>query len=407
MIRKRTYLKYISLKSIFYFCSLPLRLDSYRGCTHGCLYCFSERLNNRRKGFRRNVLSADPGHFSRLMASLNKGQKRGVIRSCLEKKVPVHFGCVSDPMQPAERVRRITQRFLEILHLHQYPFVLCTKSNLIANEPYLSLFKESPCSIQVSFSTFKKSLAKVLEPVAASPLARLRSLEKLAKEGIFTVARLQPFLYPEEKLTSRILRRLADAGVKHVVLEHLRIPTNSSYKSRNLLWKALGKNMIVEYTRLGLRYSRVSYELASEAKINNILFCRDEAHRLGMTFGAGDNDFHHFSDYLCCCGVPNRPEFSNIYTGHIGSGVFMSMRQGKLSFDYLNDEWHPSGGIREHINSHCRVSGCHTVLDFLKHKLKNEGSNSPSSFYGVERKDDGTFIFNKALLPSFLKEAQK
>jgi hypothetical protein len=151
----------------------------------------------------------------------------------------------------------------------------------------------------------------------------------------------------------------------------------------------------------------VSYELVSEAKINNILFCRDEAHRFGMTFGAGDNDFHHFSDYLCCCGIPNDPEFLNIYTGHIGSGVFMSMKQGNLSFDYLDNEWHPCGSIREHVNSDCRISECYTVLDLLKHKIKNEGSNSPSSFYGVERKDDGTFIFNKALLPSFLKETQK
>lgn len=404
MSRKESYQKYIGLKSIFYFCSLPLRLDSYRGCNHGCLYCFSERLNNRKKCFNRKIIPANPTNLDRIMSSLKKNGRKGAVRSCLSRKVPIHFGCVSDPLQSIEKKMKITKIFLEILHNYEYPFVLCTKSCLVSEKPYISIFKDSHCSIQMSFSTFNKNLARRLEPNAPDPTTRLHSMEKLANLGIFTVARLQPFLYPRERLTNNILRRFANAGIKHIVLEHLRIPTNSSYKSRNLLWQALGKNMISEYRRLGLKCSRVSYELSSEAKIDNIIFCRNEAHKLGMTFGSGDNDFHHVSDSLCCCGIPNTKEFLNIYSGHIGAGIFMAMKERKLLFNYINKEWHPKGGIRENVNSQCRISQCHTTLDLIKHKISNGGSNSPLSFYGIEKIKNGSYIINRKKMLPFWEE---
>ena len=311
MGKKKEYLKYISFKSIFYFCSLPVRLDSYRGCTHGCLYCFSQRLNNRAQGFHKCAVSANPASFRRYMESLDSDAcQEGLVRSCLRHRVPIHFGCVADPFPDVEREKKATLGFLEVLAAHHYPFILSTKSSLVSRQPYLPLLSQVPCSVQLSFSTLNERLARKLEPGAASPLARLRSIERLSERGIHTVARLQPFLYPLEKVTVRHLRTLANAGVKHVVLEHLRIPTNSSHTARRNLSAATGMDFLDVYKRLGMKRSRVSFELTSEAKFDNIMSCRQEVHKLGMTFGSGDNDFHHMSDMPCCCGFlpsPNLP----------------------------------------------------------------------------------------------------
>ena len=402
------YTKCIGFKSIFYFCSLPLRLNSYRGCTHGCLYCFSRRLNNRAQGFHKCAVPADPERFRRYMKAMDsQACQEGLVRSCLRHRVPIHFGCVSDPFPAVERETKTTQRFLEVLAASAYPFVLSTKSNLVSQEPYLNLLSDAACSVQLSFSTLDSRLARALEPGASSPLERLRAMEKLSQRGIYTVARLQPLLYPLEEVSRQQIRAFADAGAKHVVMEHLRIPTNSSHGARTLLLRATGMDFLRTYRALGIRRSRISFELTHELKLENIMCCKKEVNGLGMTFGSGDNDFHHMSDTICCCGVPNRPEFANIYKGHLGAGAFRALRTGKISWTYIEREWQPEGSTREHLNSDCRSSHCRSVIDLLRHRVKNhDSSNSPVSFFGIEHTGNSTYRVDDAVRQRFLEGHQ-
>jgi len=116
MPKDSEYKKYISFKSIFYFCSLPIRVDSCRGCTHGCLYCFSQRLNNRPQGFHDSVVPANPNRFRKYLNQLNSyTHPEGLVKSCLRKRVPIHFGCVSDPFPYIEKEKQITLGFLQVL----------------------------------------------------------------------------------------------------------------------------------------------------------------------------------------------------------------------------------------------------------------------------------------------------
>lgn len=189
-----------------------------------------------------------------------------------------------------------------------------------------------------------------------------------------------------------------------MVLEHLRIPTNSSHAARSRLTATTGMDFLDAYKRLGMRRSRVSFELTSEAKSDNIMLCREEVHRLGMTFGSGDNDFHHMSDTLCCCGVPDTPDFANIYRGHLGAGASRAIRTGRVSWAYIAKGWQPYGSMREHLNSHCRRSDCRGVCDLLNHRIKNhDTSNSPISFYGIEHSGNGSYRVNRAVRCQFLK----
>jgi DNA repair photolyase len=393
------YHKYIGIKSIFYFCSLPLRLDSYRGCTYGCLYCFSQSLNNRESGFHYRAVPANPADFIKLMDSINhEGRQTSLVRSCLKRKIPIHFGCVSDPLQPQEIKSRITLKFLKILKQYNYPFILCTKSDLIINLEYLSIIRDTRPIVQISFSTMNDKLASYIEPHAPSPTIRLRTLDKLSNLGIWTVARLQPFLYPKEQINDEGLRSLANVGVKHVTLEHLRIPTNSKLSTRMSLWNALGVNLLETYRNLGIKHSRINYELNSEIKLHNILKAKNIIHKYGMSFGSGDNDFHHASDYFCCCGVPaDKSEFSNIYKGNIGYAAYKSLKTGTVSFSCIDEEWQPKGSVREYINSDCRINNLNSIKELFRFKIKNPTtSNSPISFYGIQYFND-KYIINEEI----------
>ncbi|MFC1552257.1 radical SAM protein, partial [Candidatus Latescibacterota bacterium] len=254
----KTYNKFFGFKSIFYFCSLPLRLDSYKGCTFGCLYCFSQSLNNRKEGFHKEVIPANYKKFSKFMESaLLQESGNGLLKSCVRKKIPIHFGCVSDPLQPYESKKKTTLHLLNILNDFKYPFIFCTKSDLIKKKEYLDIIKKSDVSVQISFSTLDDRLGKLLEPNAPSPTERLNILKILAENNIRTVARIQPFIYPKENIKYSTFKKFSEAGVKHIVLEHLRIPTNSRIKTRKKLWSALEMDILDEYKKLGVKFSRV------------------------------------------------------------------------------------------------------------------------------------------------------
>ena len=163
------------------------------------------------------------------------------------------------------------------------------------------------------------------------------------------------------------------------------------------LWNALGVNLLETYRNLGIKHSRINYELNSEIKLNNILKAKNIIHKYGMSFGSGDNDFHHLSDNFCCCGVPeDRSEFSNIYKGNIGYAAYKSLKTGTVSFSCIDEEWQPKGSVREYINSDCRINNLNNIKDLFRFKIKNPTtSNSPISFYGIQYFNDKYIINEK------------
>ncbi|GEM_PF-4859365 len=395
----RFYTEYIGVKSLFYFCSLPIRLDSYRGCSHGCLYCFSQSLNNRTGNFNKDILPANPKGLAGIFhkVSIEKNWK-DPVSSSIKHGVPIHFGCTSDPMQHLEKHEKVTLSMMKILRDYQYPYVMCTKSHEIAINDYKDLIAESKCYVQMSFSSFSNKIANRVEPHVSSPIQRVKALEKLSKMGVYTVARIQPYLFPLEIVDDKIIKPLANAGVKHVVLEHLRIPTNSTIIQRNMLWEALGFDLLDYYKKNGMKISRINYELDSLIKLQSLIQVRSLAHQNRMSFSSGDNEFHHFSDTLNCCGIPPHSEFNNYYKGHLGYGAFKAIRDGKVSFSYIDDVWHPNGSIGEYLNSHCRLKSSTTIKHYLKSRIDNpQLSNSPTSFFGIDTDDGSNYFLNDTI----------
>lgn len=104
-------------------CNLPVRFDTYRGCSHGCRYCFAQKKN-------------DISHIERDesvdgLRSFIEG-KRGNETEWCDWNIPIHWGGMSDPFQPVEKQIRASYECLKLLAKTKYPFVVSTKGRLIA-----------------------------------------------------------------------------------------------------------------------------------------------------------------------------------------------------------------------------------------------------------------------------------
>src|SRR3954470_13210646 len=81
----------LSVTSQFFFCGLPLRLDSYRGCAYQCSFCYARYRGGNAPAA--NVVSADAATLGRVMErSLRGDSPPGLIGQFLRQRVPIHFG---------------------------------------------------------------------------------------------------------------------------------------------------------------------------------------------------------------------------------------------------------------------------------------------------------------------------
>lgn len=140
---------------------------------------------------------------------------------------PIMLGANTDPYQPLEKRLRVTRSILEVLARTRHPVAVITKSALVVRDLDLlaDLAREQLASVTLSVTTLDPELKRVLEPRAASPAARLRTLEELARAGIpggALVAPVIPALTDHE--LERILEACAAAGARWAGYVLLRLP---------------------------------------------------------------------------------------------------------------------------------------------------------------------------------------
>jgi DNA repair photolyase len=197
-------------------------LNPYRGCEHGCIYCFARPTHS--------YLGLSPGldFESRLFAKVNAPE---LLRRELAHPsyVPEHIavGVNTDAYQPCERQLGITRKVLEVLHECNHPVGLITKSSLIERDIDLlapMAAKRLACAA-ITLTTLDPDIARTLEPRAAAPARRLRAIRTLAAAGIpvsVSVAPIIPFVTEPE--IERILEAARDAGAVGAHYVVLRLP---------------------------------------------------------------------------------------------------------------------------------------------------------------------------------------
>jgi DNA repair photolyase len=197
-------------------------INPYRGCEHGCIYCYARPTHS--------YLNMSPGidFETRIVAKMNAAE---LLRKAFSSRTYVprmlNLGSVTDAYQPTERRLCITRAVVEVLAEHRHAFSVITKSSLIERDLDLlaPLAEQRLVAAYVSITTLDPALARNLEPRAAAPHRRLRTIETLAKAGVpvgVSVSPLIPFLNEPE--LERILKAAADAGASSAFSILLRLP---------------------------------------------------------------------------------------------------------------------------------------------------------------------------------------
>jgi DNA repair photolyase len=156
-------------------------LNPYRGCTHGCHYCFARRYQTQ--------FELGPGdEFSSLI--FVKTNFVDVLRRELDRpswtREEVAFGTATDPYQPIEGHYKLTRRSLEALIAARTPIGLITKGPMIVRDKDLlaELTRVAGCTVCVSVPTVDDAAWSALEPGTAHPLQRLRAVRTLRQAGV-------------------------------------------------------------------------------------------------------------------------------------------------------------------------------------------------------------------------------
>jgi DNA repair photolyase len=197
-------------------------LNPYRGCEHGCIYCFARPSHA--------YLGLSPGldFESRLFAKTNAAD---LLRQELARPgyVPenIAIGVNTDAYQPCERDKRITREILEVLGECNHPYGLITKSALIERDIDLiaPMAEKGLACAAITLTTLDGEIARTLEPRAAAPSRRLRAIRTLTEAGIpvsVSVAPIIPFVTEPE--IERILEAARDAGAVGAHYTVLRMP---------------------------------------------------------------------------------------------------------------------------------------------------------------------------------------
>jgi len=171
--------------------SFETSLNPYRGCEHGCSYCYA-RPTHEYLGF-----SAGLDFETRLIAKPDAPELlRKALRQPSWRPQVLAMSGVTDPYQPIERQFRITRQCLEVIREHRQPVAVITKSGLITRDTDLlaELARHRAAQVMVSLTTLDTHLARAMEPRAAQPRARLRAISELTAAGIPVGVNLAPII---------------------------------------------------------------------------------------------------------------------------------------------------------------------------------------------------------------------
>jgi DNA repair photolyase len=202
--------------------SFDRSINPYRGCEHGCVYCFARPTHA--------YLGLSPGldFESKLFMKPNAPDllERELSAPGYAPRV-IAIGTNTDPYQPIERRHQIMRRILEVLERAGHPVGIVTKSALVLRDLDIltRMAKRDLVKVAISVTTLDAKLARTMEPRASTPARRLAALRQLVEAGVpasTLVAPIIPALNDAE--IERILEAVAATGVRHAGYVLLRLP---------------------------------------------------------------------------------------------------------------------------------------------------------------------------------------
>ena len=202
--------------------SFDRSINPYRGCEHGCVYCFA-RPTHAYMGLSPGIdfetkLTAKPDAAALLEKELSTpGYKARTMA----------IGTNTDGYQPIEKKLRITRGLLEVLQRFDHPVGIVTKSALVTRDIDIlaPMAERGLAKVAVSVTTLDLTIARTMEPRAASPTKRLETIRRLSEAGIPVTVLAAPIIPGvNEHEIERILESAYAAGAREAGYVLLRLP---------------------------------------------------------------------------------------------------------------------------------------------------------------------------------------
>ena len=191
-------------------------LNPYRGCTHGCHYCYARRYHSQFE------MNADDEFASVILVKTNVAtSSNGSCGSRRGQREYVAVGTATDCYQPIEGHYRLTRRCLEALLRARNPLGIITKGPMIVRDRDLlvELSQVAACTVYMSVPTVDEDAWRRLEPGTAPPLQRLRAVRELIDAGVNAGVLMNPIVPGFSSARSKIertIKAIADHGARFV-----------------------------------------------------------------------------------------------------------------------------------------------------------------------------------------------
>lgn len=256
-------------------CDYPIHLDTYKGCSHACKYCFVKQ--------KYSINNIEPIHTTKSLRNFIEGKRNFETKWC-DWNIPIHWGATSDPFQVCEKTHKCSLECLEVFAETKYPFIVSTKNPVLAaSEPYLSLLSECNVVFQISMACDKYDK---LEPGAPTYQERLKAAKILSEHVTRLIIRVQPFFADKFKDILKEIPNYAKCGAYGIVCEGY-----STAKKQKGLVKD-GK-----------------YCFPIETLVPMFKQIKEECHKHNLRFFSGEDRIRFVGDNLTCCGTEGLETF--------------------------------------------------------------------------------------------------
>lgn len=236
-------------------CPHNIRLDTYGcGCQHDCNYCYAKSLLEFRNLW--NPENPSVANIKDISKAIRKLPKDKIIR----------LGGMTDCFQPLEKIHRVTYKTIRILNKFRIPYLIVTKSDIVADDEYIKILDKDLAHIQVTVTTLDDDLYKKLKYEKASlPSQRIAAIKKLQDNGYDVAIRLSPLI--EEYID---FDKLNSLGINKAIVEFLRV----NHWIEKWFDIDYSKHTLVEngYKHLQLEEKK---RIINKIKISNISVCED------------------------------------------------------------------------------------------------------------------------------------
>ena len=188
-------------------CNYPTRLDTYGcECQHDCSYCYAKSLLDFRDLW--NPKNPSVANISDISKAIKK----------LPRKV-IRLGGMTDCFQPLEKLHRVTYKTIRLLNRRRIPYLIVTKSAMVASQEYVDILDRDLAHIQITVTTLDDDLCATYEK-ASKPTDRIKAIKTLQNEGFDVQLRLSPFIpqYVD-------FERLNALQIDKILIEFLRVNT--------------------------------------------------------------------------------------------------------------------------------------------------------------------------------------